>query len=163
MGTTKKRESAELKLTPKQARFVEEYGVDLNATQAAIRAGYSKSSAKVIASQNLTKLNIQAAIAEAQAARAKRTKVTGDAVVTELALIGFATLGDDDVTTGDKRLALVDLGRHLGLFGKANGNGAHPAPVDVNVYNITQDQVTANIDRVFKRASEEQAKKRALN
>ena len=50
------------KLNPKQHRFVEEYLIDLNATQAAIRAGYSAKMARFIGAQNLTKLNIQAAI-----------------------------------------------------------------------------------------------------
>ena len=49
-------------LTARQARFVEEYLIDLNATQAAIRAGYSEKTAREIAAQNLTKLNIQAAM-----------------------------------------------------------------------------------------------------
>lgn len=48
-----------MKLTTKQQRFCDEYLVDLNATQAAIRAGYSKKTAKQIAQQNLTKLDIQ--------------------------------------------------------------------------------------------------------
>ena len=52
------------KLTDKQRRFVEEYLIDLNATQAAIRAGYSVKTAKEIAAQNLTKLNISEYIAE---------------------------------------------------------------------------------------------------
>ncbi len=62
----------------------------------------------------------------------------------------------------DKRGPLVDLGRHVGLFPKTNGNGAHPTPV-VNIYNITREQVEANIDDVFKDAAAAQAKKRALN
>ena len=78
MGTTKKRESAELKLTPKQARFVEEYLVDLNATQAATRAGYSKRSAGIQGHENLKKPHIAAAISEAQQARSKRTEITQD-------------------------------------------------------------------------------------
>lgn len=53
-------------LTPKQQRFVDEYLIDLNATQAAIRAGYSEKTAKVIAAQNLSKLNVQEAIEEAK-------------------------------------------------------------------------------------------------
>ena len=53
-------------LTPKQARFVEEYLVDLNATQAAIRAGYSERTARQIASENLSKPDIQQAIAARQ-------------------------------------------------------------------------------------------------
>lgn len=81
------------KLTPKQQRFVEEYLVDLNATQAAIRAGYSESTATVIASQNLTKLNIQQAIQEAMSERSKRTEITADMVVAELARVGFSNIG----------------------------------------------------------------------
>lgn len=50
---------AEKKLTVKQQRFCDEYLIDLNATQAAIRAGYSEKTAKVIASENLSKPNIK--------------------------------------------------------------------------------------------------------
>jgi len=63
-------------LSPKQRRFVEEYLIDLNATQAAIRAGYSPDSARSIGCENLTKPDIEAAIAELVAARSERTKVT---------------------------------------------------------------------------------------
>lgn len=77
-------------MTPKQQRFVEEYLVDLNATQAAIRAGYSAKTAGQIGEQNLKKLEIAAAIAEAKAQQAKRTEITADRVLAELAKIGFA-------------------------------------------------------------------------
>ncbi len=70
-------------LKGKQARFVEEYLVDLNATQAAIRAGYSEKTAKVIGSQNLTKLNIAAAIKSAQGKRSERLGVTVDSISLE--------------------------------------------------------------------------------
>ena len=50
---------AENKLTAKQQRFCDEYLIDLNATQAAIRAGYSKKTAKQIGQQNLTKLDLK--------------------------------------------------------------------------------------------------------
>ena len=53
-------------MTPKQERFVQEYLIDLNATQAAIRAGYSKKTAAEIGRQNLIKLDIQHAISKAQ-------------------------------------------------------------------------------------------------
>lgn len=79
-------------LTDKQARFVEEYLVDLNATQAAIRAGYSEDTARSIASENLSKPDIAEAIAAAQAERSKRTQVTQDMVIQELARIGFSDL-----------------------------------------------------------------------
>jgi phage terminase small subunit len=68
-------------LTDKQKRFVEEYLVDLNATQAAIRAGYSADTAYSIGHENLKKPEIVAAIAEAQAARADRTAITADRVL----------------------------------------------------------------------------------
>jgi phage terminase small subunit len=68
-------------LTEKQKRFVAEYLIDLNATQAAIRAGYSPKTAKEIGAQNLTKLNIQNAIEAAQNKREQRTEITQDMVL----------------------------------------------------------------------------------
>ena len=82
------------RLTPKQQRFVDEYLIDLNAMQAAIRAGYSRKSARAIACENLTKPDIQAAISEAFAARAERTGVGADRVVDELATLAFSSLTD---------------------------------------------------------------------
>lgn len=76
-------------MTQKQKRFIEEYLIDLNATQAAIRAGYSPDTAKSIGSENLTKPDIQARIAKAMAERSKRTGVNADRVVIELAKIAF--------------------------------------------------------------------------
>lgn len=63
------------KLTAKQERFVEEYLIDLNATRAAIDAGYSPKTAKVIGHENLTKPYISAAIAEAKLIRSEETKI----------------------------------------------------------------------------------------
>lgn len=82
------------KLTPKQERFCEEYLIDLNATQAAIRAGYSANTAREQGAQNLSKLNIQEKIAELQAERSKRTEITQDCVVKELAAVAFAKATD---------------------------------------------------------------------
>lgn len=65
-------------LTPKQVLFIQEYLVDSNATQAAIRAGYSKKTAMQIGEQNLRKLDIATGIAVAQAERAARTEITQD-------------------------------------------------------------------------------------
>lgn len=76
-------------LTPKQKRFVEEYLVDLNATAAAIRAGYSKKTANRIASENLSKPDIQIAIKEAQDSIQKRTEITQDMVIKEMAKLAF--------------------------------------------------------------------------
>lgn len=80
------------KLTKKQARFVEEYLLDLNGAQAAIRAGYSPDSAKEIASETLTKPNVRRAVAQAMAERSKRTGINQDRVINELAKIAFADM-----------------------------------------------------------------------
>jgi phage terminase small subunit len=77
------------KLTPKQKRFCEEYIIDLNATQAAIRAGYSDNSGKQIANENLTKPDVQEYIQELIQKREKRTEITADKVIKELAHIAF--------------------------------------------------------------------------
>jgi phage terminase small subunit len=79
-------------LTPKQQRFVEEYLVDLNATQAAIRAGYSAKTANEQGSRLLAHVSIASAVQSAIAARSERTQVTADRVVAELAKIGFSDM-----------------------------------------------------------------------
>jgi len=79
-------------LTDKQKKFVDEYLIDLNATQAAIRACYSKKTANVIAGQNLSKLSIQEAIQEAFDKRAERTGITQDKVLAELNRIAFSDM-----------------------------------------------------------------------
>lgn len=78
-----------MKLTPKQERFVAEYLVDLNATAAAIRAGYSKKTAEVIGYENLRKPQIEAAINQAIQEREKRTEITQDMVLKETAKLAF--------------------------------------------------------------------------
>lgn len=146
-------------MNPKQQRFVEEYLVDLNATQAAIRAGYSAKTAGQQAFDLLKKPEIQSAISTARKALSERTNVTAERIVAELAKIGFSDLRQlfdggrlrsiedlpDDVAAAvsaievvtkpgfdedgnrtvehvhkvrlwDKRAALVDLGKHLGMF-----------------------------------------------
>lgn len=77
-------------LTPKQRRFVKEYLIDLNATQAAIRAGYSKHCAAEIGAENLRKPQISGEIEKAQAKLAEKTGITAERVLNELALIGFS-------------------------------------------------------------------------
>lgn len=71
-------------MTPKQSRFVDEYLLDLNATKAAIRAGYSKNTANEQAAQLLGKPEIIAAIDQAKAERALRTKINADWVLNRL-------------------------------------------------------------------------------
>lgn len=71
-------------LNAKQKAFCEEYLIDLNATQAAIRAGYSKKTANRIASENLSKLDIQNYIAELKQKRVERIQITQDEVLADL-------------------------------------------------------------------------------
>ncbi|AGO16010.1 terminase small subunit [Glaesserella parasuis] len=126
------------KLTDKQQRFVEEYLIDLNATQAAIRAGYSEDTAKEMGYENLTKPHIQKAIQEAQNKRAARVNVTQDDVLKGLLEIISMSTGKQKIT--ETELSKVDgsivpmdvekvcfephaankalelLGKHLGMF-----------------------------------------------
>jgi phage terminase small subunit len=83
-----------MSLTPKQARFVEEYLIDLNATQAAIRAGYSKTSAMNQGYLLLQHPDVQAAIHEGQKARSERTGISQDQAIKHLSLIGTAKITD---------------------------------------------------------------------
>ncbi len=101
-------------LTPKQARFVEEYLLDLNATQAAIRAGYSKKTANEQGSQLLAKLSVRQAVAEAQAIRSKRTEITQDEVIQGLKK--EATLEGEGSSHSARISAWAHLGKHLGMF-----------------------------------------------
>lgn len=78
------------RLTEKQARFVAEYLVDMNATDAAKRAGYSEKTAYAIGFENLRKPEIQEAIQAAMEERAKRTAITQDMVLRELAKVAFS-------------------------------------------------------------------------
>lgn len=76
-------------LTKKQQRFVEEYLIDLNATQAAIRAGYSTQTARQMGVENLSKPVIKNAIDKELAERSRRTGVNADRVIREIAKIAF--------------------------------------------------------------------------
>lgn len=82
------------KLTEKQKRFCDEYLIDLNATQAAIRAGYSEKTAYRTGADNLKKPQIRKYITERQSTIQRRTEITQDKVVAELAKIGFANVTD---------------------------------------------------------------------
>lgn len=133
-------------MTKKQKLFVEEYLIDLNATQAAIRAGYSPASARQIADENMSKPDIKNAIEKALAERSKRTGINADRIIQELAKIAFlnpssvidgaseedlacissvkikrssSDTGDSierEIKTYDKIKALELLGKHMGMF-----------------------------------------------
>lgn len=102
------------KLTPKQSAFIEQYLVDLNATQAAIRAGYSEKTASRIGPENLSKPVIAAAIEAAIAERSNRLQLTADDVLTglhsEATFHGFGSSHSARVS------AWAHIGKHLGMF-----------------------------------------------
>jgi phage terminase small subunit len=189
-------------LTRKQAMFVAEYLVDLNATQAAIRAGYSARNAGKIGPELLGKTRVSAAIEVAQEARAQRTGITADRVVAELAKLAFVNMADylranpggdpyldfsaltrdqaaalSEVTVedfkhgrgedardvrrvkfklADKRAALVDLGRHLGLFvdkHELSGPNGRPIQVDQLTPEERAKRALALLDETFAETS----------
>lgn len=146
-------------LNARQERFCLEYIKDLNATEAAIRAGYSRKTAYSIGHENLNKPEIAARIKELQAELAERAKLKADDVIQELRALAFWSINDFiseknevkdisklersvnrpimgiktkktefeggssftvELKLADKRAALVDLGRHLGIFKEDN-------------------------------------------
>lgn len=180
-------------LNPRQRRFAAEYLIDLNATQAAIRAGYSKKTAGQIGDENLKKPEIQAEIQRRMKARENRTEITQDRVLKELARIGFSDIRkavkwgetmlrsadsedgekepyhglalidsaeiDDDTAAAiaevsqsrdglkvkfhDKKGALVEIARHLGMF-TPKGH----ADLDGEGKRLANEKMKAEIERM---------------
>ncbi len=102
------------KLTLKQQRFIQEYLVDLNATQAAIRVGYSKKTAKEQGYENLTKPHIVGAILEAQRERSERVEVSQDYVLKML--MAEVERSAEETSPNARIKSLELLGKHLGMF-----------------------------------------------
>lgn len=126
------------KLTDKQKRFVQEYLVDLNATAAARRAGYSEKTANEQGARLLAKSSIQAAIQTAMQKRQKRVEITQDMVIMELVAIAFAN-GTDFATINANGLINVTPTSELseekrkavaGIKYSANGLG-----VEIKLHN----------------------------
>jgi len=123
-------------LTGKEERFCYEYLLDLNATKAAIRAGYSVKSARYIGYQNLTKLHIQRRIADLRADLAKAAGISALRIVMELKKIAFlntgdlrinwTTLADWDSLTDDQKSCIQEITTTPGKFG---------ASISVKFYN----------------------------
>lgn len=115
-------------LTPKQQRFVQEYLQDHNGTQAAIRAGYSESTARQQGSRLLTEPRIQAAVRAGQKKVAKKAEVTVDSLMAELEQARKLALKEGQAsaavtaTMGKGKLAglLVEKHKHSGAIGTYN-------------------------------------------
>ena len=102
-------------MTDKQKKFCDEYLIDLNATQAAIRAGYSEKTAYSIGDENLRKPELQEYIQKRQKEGQKRAEITRGDIIDQLKSIGFVDLDVDNIKATDKIKALELMARMLGL------------------------------------------------
>ncbi len=99
-------------LSTKQQRFCQEYLVDLNATQAAVRAGYSAKTATPSASRLLTNVKVSTQIQKLKSEREIRTRITTDDVATG----GLSDVAKDGKSRSARVRSLELLGKHLGMF-----------------------------------------------
>ena len=159
-------------LTPKQQRFVDEYLIDLNATQAAIRAGYSKKTARQIGSENLSKPDIQAKIAEAQRERSEATKIDAEWVLRQAVELHRRCMQEirpvrnpktrkqvcDDDGSALFAFNATAANRALELIGKHVEIGAFRERLEVSGGLSLVDRINAGRDRVrMKRAEDAEA------
>lgn len=120
------------KLTPRRQRFVDEYLIDLNATQAAIRAGYSKKTAEQQACNLLKDVNVRQTIGLAQAERSQRTEITQDDVLN--GLYSEATNFGKGAVHSARVTAWTQLGKHLGMFSdRVEHTGVNGEPLTLTV------------------------------
>ncbi len=132
-----------MSLSPMQARFVEQYLIDLNATHAAIRAGYAKKNAKQQGYALLQKRAVQEAVTEAIQARSERTKADQDWIVERLienversmtiepVMVGGVETGEYVYQGNVANKALELLGRHAGMFNDKLKLGADTSLLDL--------------------------------
>ena len=146
-------------MTNKQTIFVAEYIKDFNATQAAIRAGYSEKTAGAIGAENLTKPEIQEAISTAMSERAKRTELTQDYIVSNLMEIVSRTMQATPVIRKGEQLTDENgqgvweflLGKHLGMF-------SDKIKAEISTQEL---DVTAQIRRVLLQLEAEETQQRS--
>ena len=130
------------RLTERQQRFCDEYLIDLNATQAAIRAGYSEKRASEQAYQLLQKTTVQDYIRKKKMERIERTEITQDMVLRELALIAFSNAADYAAVIEKDAMAEVD-GQMIQLF-DSEGNPVKYRTVEpVLTEDLTESQKRA--------------------
>jgi phage terminase small subunit len=126
------------KLKPKQIRFVEEYLIDFNATQAAIRAGYSKKTARNIAGNLLTKINIQKEISGRLKAYSEKSEITRERVLLEIARLAF----------NDPRKAFDSNGNLLPVHNWSTETAAAISSIEVNELIDTQGNVIGHTKKI---------------
>jgi len=131
-------------LTAKQEQFCLEYMVDLNATQAAIRSGYSKDTAQQIGSENLSKPLIAEKIAQLRAERSERVQIDADYVIENLAEIVERCMQRTEVKdhngvgTGEYKFEHNGANRALELLGKHLKMFTEKKEMDVNINPISK-------------------------
>lgn len=120
------------KLTAKQEAFIREYLVDLNATQAAIRAGYSARTARAQGNRLLTNADVAAAVEAAKQERAQRTELTQDYV-----LDGLRGIAEDIEQPAAPRVKAYELlGKHQGMFVERVDHTSKGEKVGVTAINV---------------------------
>jgi phage terminase small subunit len=152
------------KLTQKQLAFCSEYILDFNGTASYIRAGYSAKGARTSASHLLANPNIQTELKKQIAARAKRTKITGDAVVDDLRYLADMALGREptkkvvlvdgkmienevlEVNGSVANAALASLGKHCGIFEKDNQSASNDFILGIRALILTSNALPKDQD-----------------
>ncbi len=117
-------------LTKKQEQFCKEYIIDLNATQAAIRAGYSKKTARIQASQNLAKVNIQQYLQTLMDKRSKKLELTAENVLKEISKLAFSNIN-----------RLYDENGNLMPVNKLDND------VSASIQEVTQDEIGESVTK----------------
>jgi len=124
-------------ITPKQQRFVEEYLVDMNATQAAIRAGYSKQTANQQGPRLLVNVGVSNAIAEGQKRLTDKVEIKAEEIVR--GLLKEATREGPGASHGARVAAWTQLAKHKGMF---VADQTHPDNVPVEFSLNIRDDIT---------------------
>ena len=136
-------------VTPRSRDFVDEYLVDLNATQAAIRAGYSEKTAYSIGQRLLKNVEVQAMIANRMEERSKRTEITQDRVLTDIELIkqdamrkAYDKNGNEAMINHTSALKACELqGRHLQMWNDK---------MAITIESITDEELNGKITEFIK-------------
>ncbi len=131
------------KLNERQERFCNEYLIDLNATQAAIRAGYKEKTAYSMGQRLLKNVEVQNYIQERKQDRVERTEITQDMVIRELALIAFSNAADYASIIEKQAVINTENGVAVSLFDEDGNPVMYRTVEPVLTAELTEDQKRA--------------------